>query len=358
MNLKAILVLALTFLAYSGESLTVMRDVEDFVRNNRMTGNRRSGEIAHGKQSVFGTPSKASNMIEKLQAINAQRFKGWEGVKFCEFSVRYPDLTDKEITAYFKKNLGNSGLTNERIEKEIEGDVWVIELPIKEEKNLFARNWHNTDDLLSMEQLKGKGVSALRRHLKQFSGSLEYQTHEVSYEAINGKKVITEFRLRFARVFQGGFVFRNISYAYIVMDGRGKLKRIRIKWPTFEGLESPVGEVLTEQNALSRAIEFCQKGKHVKPWRLEDDHVVNTTVGSVARGWLPRVVGQDLRISPALSFATETETANGHKLRRFVNVPLPLEYAIDEEYSSRLTALNGKVEDNLKRAPVIRTTRE
>ena len=341
--------------------------VTEFLQSNRKNSDITSSETIRGKIDIFGEETTKAELPSELKPSfrqNGQRTTGggWSGNSVSEFRVMYPDVMSPEIRKFYRKNMNGSGLTSERIKKEGVADVWVCELPVLESKECYTDNWFIPGEL-SLDSLKSLGVKYLRKHLRQFSGKLMYVNHEVEYEAIKGKQVVTNYTLRFARVFEGGVVFRNISYVKVILDGRGKLMAVKIKWPVFSEMESLAQSRLrSETEAMREMQSFCERGNHLELLGLTTEQVKVTSVTGAARGWLPLRKDGGMVLTPAYSFSVDIDSGNGTGPSRFVDVPRDSYIGIDDERSLGVTlpapSRSASILHNQNDyAPVIRTKR-
>ena len=73
-----------------------------------------------------------------------------------------------------------------------------------------------------------------------------------------GQEKINKIRLRFRRIFNGGIVLRNISYVYLILDGKGDPISLEIKWPRFE-LVSEETECKPVSKGFNEAVEYFEE---------------------------------------------------------------------------------------------------
>lgn len=165
--------------------------------------------------------------------------------------------------------------------------------------------------------------------------------------------------MRFARVFNGAVVLRNISYIYITMDGRGNLKRIKIKWPKFVANNKVVGNFRRDNDALKELEDYCKSGKHLSAWKIDMPQECKTQVNGAALGWLP-LKGDDgkIRITPAYSFTTSTSNENNQEFNRFIDIPINQNYRIDDKCFFNVTTMESSDNSSSTIAPVLRSKRE
>ena len=281
---------------------SVNQDVYGFINNIGNSETIKSSELRHGRAHLFKNMNEKFTVPMKLKGIeNSNSPVSWKKRTFSSFNVKYPKV-DNEIRTYFKSNIQDSNLTVESREYDGNADSWVISIPEHQERELYAQNWSNNLNL-SLEELKKIGIKHLRNNFKQFSGQLEYLTSEVEYELINDQNVITQVSLRFARRFHGGIVLGNIAYIYIVIDGRGNLMRVKIKWPMFEESQ-PVENVKSFNSTLEDVESFCQKGKHLKVWgNIDSIQPNNVAITGAARAWVPENNKGQILITPAISYS-------------------------------------------------------
>ena len=335
----------------------VYDDVQTFVEKAIPMKITRSSEVVHGRATLMDQSGSDVTVPPSLKSKEDKYPISWEKGKFSKYSVQYP-LFDSLTSSFFKKNLEKSGLSYESRESDGNTEVWVISLPESQERALYQQDWVAPSQL-SIAELKKIGVKHLRKYFKQFSGQLDYLTEEVDYESINSQSVISEIRLRFARRFHEAIVLGNVSYLYIVMDGRGKFKRAKIKWPVLEQAQVIKG-IKSAQSTLDDAKLFCKLGKHTDVWGApEIVKPVSANITGAARVWIPEKVNGQIYIGPAYSYSVSTITENKDTLHRYVNMPLDIRDSVTQGKFKNVTIGSATQEekDSVQIAPVIRSVR-
>ncbi len=83
----------------------------------------------------------------------------------------------------------------------------------------------NFDFLKNIEQYKNLAEQVL----SEFQGQIEYDNYEIHY--LNGAQV--DLTVRYRRIFRGGVLRGNVSYASVSFDVAATVISVQVKWPTF-----------------------------------------------------------------------------------------------------------------------------
>lgn len=179
---------------------------------------------------------------------------------------------------------------------------------------------HNTVEATELESLKAKAFQEAARKFKAFKGRIEFENVEVGY--VNG--AISNVRLRFRRLFKGGIVRHDVSFAYLVLDASGKVRELRVRWPKFSkipgGFPSRSLEETIEDatGRLAEIPEIANSKETLGPLKAR--------LEGMAFAWAAVELDGKRILTPGVSFATQVEYEGGRTMRPFIDVPLGRKY--------------------------------
>lgn len=273
-------------------------------------------------------------------------------------------LSDDKRIGFWKEAKNLTGMTQEHIETEDGENVYVLELPENEEKELFRMNWHfPSKPTKTLDELVEEGKRKFVVLLPTVAGEFRYANHEVEYEGIEGDKVITEVRLRFSRLLEDAEIMKSISYLSMDMDGRGKVKRIKTRYPEIIEASKRVNAMRSSEEILQDLTLHCNSKSHIKPLGKEATERTNKTeVTASIRSWIPLASEDgDILLTPSISFYSQMVVDVDDKFSKVIHVPLDKSIYIDD---NRTGAMTRKSKDNgvyvqrgTQFAPVIKSGR-
>jgi len=318
--------LAIVTLSFAKNPLSIDQSINQFIKKSEgfQMNNHRTG-LLNGSDQLFADKNTVMKFPKELESEEMpDNLNGWFTNNLPDFKVVYPTISS-DISKFYKKNLNSSALDIEKTEDN--GEVWVIERSDQSEDIVRQKLWKSPPSL-SLDDLKKAGIKIVRKYLGQFSGKIEYENYEVEYEGIEGKQVITEVSIRFRRIFNGGAILRNVSFLYVTLDGYGEVRRIKIKWPTFEKIANEAKSTNTINKALLKASEISENQGPYRSSNGESIYITNILLTGMARGWLIVPNGEDQIITPAYSFIQKAVLGNGDESYRYLDIPIDTKYEV------------------------------
>jgi hypothetical protein len=154
------------------------------------------------------------------------------------------------------------------------------------------------------------------KYLGIFKNKIERQNNEVVYK--NHK--ISEYHLRFRRLFLGGIVRYNLSYVYVNLMGDGTLKEIEVKWPRFVGLgkkETPI----EPDSILAQASNYFTNIPKIVG-KKDTLAALSGEISGMAFAWDYVEEGGDVLLTPCYSFIGVVQYEQGQKMYPIMDIPM------------------------------------
>ncbi|HKP94782.1 MAG TPA: hypothetical protein VJ385_03395 [Fibrobacteria bacterium] len=157
--------------------------------------------------------------------------------------------------------------------------------------------------------------------------------NEVEYEAIKDEKIITEVKLRFARTVEHSILFGNVSYLELFLDGRGKVKRTKLKYPGIVETGTALKNVRSEATVLEDLSKHCNSKKHLKFFgnKVADD-ARKTDVTAAVKAWIPIEKSDgSVELTPGMGFYSEIALDDTTNISKVILVPFDKALSVDDE---------------------------
>lgn len=289
-------------------SVTVNPDVNKYVNNFTACNFHRSGLLSNPPKTI------PTNVPGNNQANFITDAAPWHTGTLSEYTVVY-NPPSPQLVQYLERLLPGFLYSYDSSSHLI---------------NLISPNYAGStrEDSLS-HNLTADVLVTLGRNktvLNGFGSTLEYSSNDVTY--VNNFVQMVD--LRYRRIFNNGIVLGEVSYVYVVLNGRGDIIAFKMKWPSFNpvttnqlpiSLNSALEQIQTIYNStISQGIAVDENG----------DKMSKSTVTGCALGW--RAVDDSTRIiiSPAFSFEAQISVVNKSNVSVdhsfFIDVPALKKY--------------------------------
>jgi len=281
----------------------------------------RTGILGHqpSKDALYRVRDKGGPQALGDTTSPDDDFKAWRKGLHAEYEAIYGRPSGAE-KAHLKKHLGGTKL---RVESYLEGEnVYSIEAPADTAAILAEA----TRTPLGIDALREKARAHVKAHFPQLQGYIEFANEEVEYTDVGGKTVLTEFRVRYRRLFKGAPISRNASYATFALDNRGELVGARFKWPKLKRSGDEPGPAQVRgigegyEEILAKAKAFPSPFRDKLTGQVLPVEKVQLTGMSMA--WLPKEEDGKIRIVPSYSVLAKIDIQGGDKLDAFLDCPV------------------------------------
>ena len=244
----------------------------------------------------------------ELPSASQERWGGQGTLNEYEVVI---DSSIQSLKTKLTKEWSGSGL----IPKVNEGEGLItFSLPVD------SSSIHNSVDTSQLEALKAIALKEGNVRFKSFKGRLEYENLEVGY--INSR--ISSVRVRYRRIFKGGIVRGDMSYAYVVINSTGITSELRVKWPKFREVGASFKSISLE-DATNKAerqlgeISAISNGK-------ETLYPLKAKLTGMSFAWQSLENNGKILLTPTLSFSGVVDYEGNQIKEPFIDIPLGNKY--------------------------------
>ncbi len=311
------MLLGLSTLANAGNHRThVNNDVVRLVANSARGGDStQSSSRGRDAKPSLATDAERQDVAKTFdEEEHAGRAKRWNSNSSWEFEL-VPGPPSARIQELLRRRLSRQGFGSERYDSAT--GEWILSTGKAPEAGSMTE-----------DAIVAKGLEVARRSLRGFGAQLQYRNSEVQTVTFAGKASVEFAKLRFARLFHGGIVTGNASYAYLTLDGNGVPTEFRIKWPGLRAFRESQGTV-----PMAEALEFLQSvldttsSVHALGDESNTSKVLASNISGAALSWhtAETETGGQL-LSPAYSFQVRLGLESGDSTSRVVDIPQQRRY--------------------------------
>lgn len=311
------ILLGLSTLAVAGKHRSrVDDDVVRLVANSASGGDSTQSRSMRGRRKPsLATESERQNVARTFdEDEHAARARRWNANSSWEFEV-VPGAPSFRIQELLRHRWDAQGLDSESYDSAT--GEWIL-----------SSGKAPATGPLAEAAIVAKGLEVTRRSLRGFGGQLQFRNTETQNVTLGGKQSVEFTRLRFSRLFHGGIVTGNASYAYLTMDGNGRPVEFRIKWPGLRPYRESQGTV-----SLGEALESLQSDLdttttvHALNDEMDRKKVLDSRVCGAALSWHPVETETGIQLlSPSYTFQVKMGLESGDSTSRVLDVPQQRRY--------------------------------
>lgn len=279
----------------------------------------RSG-LKSAEYTALCNDSKKDDLLEdsvECTGLCKNNSIAWKNNKDHEYNIIHGEFTPK-IVAHIAMKLQPYGIDTYSYNK--------IEYVFTFGRKDTARNNQGLLDIqgakcdsFALDKIANNVLSAL----KVVKSQIEFSNKIVGI--LNGE--VYQVTYRYRRLFRGGIVLGDVSYAEIKLDAAGKLLSVSGKWPRFIPRDEEFPAVDLE-SGLGYATTFYQHDfESFKVFTREDKSLVKGNLKGIALAWTKvEIADSQYVLSPCYATRTDIDLSSGEMLPHMFRFPRLAKY--------------------------------
>jgi hypothetical protein len=300
--------------------VVLQKHVADYISGFRTNNavDYRSGLLTGG-DSLFDDTITIRELPEgkvlKPREIRAR----WCGARENEFSIQYRDPL--RSLPWMRQALDKLGLKNAVYDSSVR---ILFATNFDSSRELFRHVNDCPDQAIDEKELESRARRMISRALPALKGRIEFECADKEYS--DGR--LSQMHVRFRRIFLGGIVMDDISYAKMSLLKNGELLSCELKWPAFEKIEKlhraiGIDSALAEARAIFEETPEAAMENNPSA-RLRPKSI---SLAGAALGWRMTLESSAEVLTPCYLFKGEVRIEDDStKLERFIQIPRLTKY--------------------------------